>query len=407
MIQPSPVTLEDLGPLAAGVPPREPVPESNPAKAQSPVGVRVPIPVCEPRLAGNELAYVQRCVETGWISSQGAYVEAFEERFAELCGAKYGIATSNGTTALHLALATLGLGPGDEVIIPTFTMIATANVVRATGARPVFVDSEPHTWNIDPEGIEAKITPRTRAIVPVHTYGHPADMDRIGAIAERHGLAVIEDAAEAHGAEYHGRRAGSLGLAASFSFYANKILTCGEGGMVTTSDPEFARIARILRDHAFSEERHFWHRYPGFNFRMTNMQAAVGLAQCERFDELVARRIENARRYTEGLRGVPGITTPPQAPGIMSVYWMYGLLVDSDRYGRTRDELRELLARRGIETRTFFIPMHLQPIFYTGGAERYPVAERLGAGGLYLPSAGTLTERDIGYVVAIVRDARL
>ncbi|MDP3789898.1 MAG: DegT/DnrJ/EryC1/StrS family aminotransferase, partial [Candidatus Omnitrophota bacterium] len=240
------------------------------------------IPVSEPLLKGNELKYLTKCIKSNWISSAGNYVERFEKKFSRCCEAGYGIACTSGTTALHLALTGFGIGRGDEVIIPTFTMIATANAVSYTGAKPVLVDSEPRTWNIDPAKIEEKITRRTKAIIAVHTYGHPAEMDRIRAIAKRYRLFVIEDAAEAHGAEYKGKRAGSIGDAACFSFYANKIITTGEGGMITTNNKKFAEFTGNLRDHAFSKERHFWHKYLGYNYRMTNLQAAVGLAQAER-----------------------------------------------------------------------------------------------------------------------------
>ncbi|MCK4648321.1 DegT/DnrJ/EryC1/StrS family aminotransferase, partial [bacterium] len=237
--------------------------------------MKVKIPVCEPKLEGNELKYVTECIKTNWISSRGDYIEKFEKMFSKCCGARYGIACTSGTTALHLALASLDIGKGDEVIIPAFTMIATANAITYTGARMVLVDSEPKTWNIDPEKIERKISKRTRAIIPVHTYGHPANMDKILALAKKYDLFIIEDACEAHGAEYKGRRIGSLGDVACFSFYANKIITTGEGGMLTTNNKEIAQRARTLRNYAFSQERHFWHKYLGFNYRMTNLQAAI------------------------------------------------------------------------------------------------------------------------------------
>lgn len=364
------------------------------------------IPVSDTRLDGNELRYVTQCLQSNWISSAGRFVREFEEAFAAAVGCRYGVACANGTTALHLALATLGLGPGDEVLIPTFTMIATANAVRYTGATPVLVDAERETWNLDVTQLAAKVTPRTRGIVVVHTYGHPVDMAPVLDLAERRGLWVVEDAAEAHGARYRDRSAGSLGRAAAFSFYANKIVTTGEGGMVTTSEPELARLARRLRDHAFSEERHFWHKYVGFNYRMTALQAAVGLAQTERLEELVEIRRRNAARYTERLRRLPGLTLPVERPWARNVYWMYGLLVE-DEFGISRDVLRARLARQGIETRTFFIPIHLQPIYYElYRGQRYPVAEDLCRRGLYLPSGATLTEAEVDYVCEMVARAR-
>jgi perosamine synthetase len=364
------------------------------------------IPVSDPRLDGNELRYLTQCVQSNWISSAGRFVREFEAAFARAVGCRYGVACSNGTTALHLALATFGIGPGDEVILPAFTMIATANAVRYTGATPVLVDSERETWNPDVTRLADAVTSRTRGIVVVHTYGHPVDMDPVLELAERRGLWVLEDAAEAHGALYRGRPVGSLGRAAAFSFYANKIITTGEGGMVTTNDPEVARLARRLRDHAFSDERHFWHRYVGFNYRMTSLQAAVGLAQVERLEEFVRSRRENAARYTARLRAIPGLSLPVERPWGKNVYWMYGVVVE-DAFGLSRDELRRRLARRGIETRTFFIPIHVQPVYYEMfRGQRFPVAEDLCRRGLYLPSGATLTAEEIAYVCDAVAEAR-
>jgi perosamine synthetase len=347
-----------------------------------------------------------QCLQSNWISSAGRFIIDFEKEFARVCGTRYGVATTSGTTALHLALTTMNVGPGDEVIIPTFTMIATANSVRYTGATPVLVDSERKTWNMDTARIEAKITEKTKVIMVVHTYGHPCDMDAVQRLADKHGLFVLEDAAEAHGAVYKGRKVGSLGDAACFSFYANKIITTGEGGMITTNNEEFYRKAANLRDHAFSTERHFWHKYQGFNYRMTNIQAAVGLAQVEKFDELVGRRIRHAELYSSLLRGVKGITLPPVTEGIRNVFWMYSIIVEDD-FGVSRDELRRRLAKRGIETRTFFIPIHLQPLYhkhYQG--QKFPVAEEFCRKGMYLPSASGLADEEIEFVCRSVKESR-
>ncbi len=408
MLQPAELSLEEMGDLAAIIPAGDPEVKLvyRPIPSFEQAARRRIIPVCEPTLGGNELKYVTQAVESNWISSAGSFIRDFEARFAEQCGVTYGIACANGTVAMHLAMATLGLEPGDEVIIPTFTMIATANAVTYCGARPVLVDMEPDYWQMDLNMVEAKITPRTRAIVPVHIYGHPTDMDPLRELAAKHGLIVIEDAAEAHGAEYKGRRAGGLGDAAGFSFYGNKIITTGEGGMVTTNNREIARLAWNLRDHAFSHERHFWHKYIGFNYRMTNLQAALGLAQVEQLDAFVAARRRNAAAYTARLAGIPGIRTPGEAPWAKNVYWMYGILVDEQAYGMDRDALRKLLADHGIETRTFFIPMHCQPVYwrqYQG--ERYPVAEDLCRRGLYLPSASSLALDEIEYITDVIRRA--
>ncbi len=420
MLQPSKITPEDFGEeLAAIIPGQDP-------KLQAPnrselidrvdaLGNRAfvldieelcdIIPVCEPTLSGNEKKYVTECLDDNWISSIGGFIPRFEEKFAAECDCKYGVACANGTVALHLALATRGLEAGDEVIIPTFTMIATINAVTYTGATPVLVDSESATWNMDVQQIADKITPKTKAIMPVHTYGHPVDMDPLLELAGKHGLFVLEDAAEAHGATYKGRRAGGLGHAAGFSFYANKIITTGEGGMITTNDAHLADLARNLRDHAFSKERHFWHKFVGFNYRMTNMQAAVGLAQTEQLGQFVDNRRRNAALYSKLLQEIPGIVTPPEAEWIKNVFWMYSILVE-DAFGMTRDQLRAYLARYGIETRTFFIPMHLQPIYHeVFEGQRYPIAEMLCQRGFYLPSASSLTSPQIEYIATVVGQA--
>lgn len=357
------------------------------------------IPVCEPLLKGNEERYVINCIRSNWISSAGSYVTKFEERFAAACGVKFGIACSSGTAALHLALAALNIGKGDEVIIPTFTMVSTAFVVTYTGARIKLIDSELKTWNMDCSQIEKKITKRTKAIIPVHTYGHPADMDRILKIARGYNLYVIEDAAEAHGAKYKGKRVGGIGDVGVFSFYANKIITTGEGGILVTNNRQIAERARRLRDLYFSDDRHFYHRRLGFNYRMTNLQAAVGLAQVERFDELVRRRRANGMLYASLLKGIKGLTLMPEAPWAKSVFWMYSILVE-DNFPIRRDQLRKQLADIGIETRSFFIPMHLQPLYKNDfRKEKFLVAEDLCHKGLYLPSSTGLTEKDIKLVV--------
>jgi perosamine synthetase len=362
--------------------------------------------VCEPLLDGNELRYLTECIATNWVSSAGPFVRRFDDAFSEAVGCEFGVSCSSGTAALHLIVAALGLGRGDEVIIPTFTMIATANAVTYTGADPVLVDADPITWNIDPHSIERAITPQTRAIVVVHTYGFPADMNSISDIAQKRGLMLIEDAAEAHGAAYAGRPVGSLADAAAFSFYGNKIVTTGEGGMVTTNDAALAERVRQLRDHAFSEDLHFWHSYRGFNYRMTNLQAAIGLAQVERLPELLARRKRVRECYDAEFAGVRGLRRQRESPNSTSVSWMYALCID-DEFGPTRDELRYHLAHNGIETRTAFVPMHLQPIYRERyRAQSFPVAEDLCRRGLYLPSGPTLTDDDVKYVAREVLRAQ-
>ena len=366
------------------------------------------IPVCEPFLSGKELEYVSDCLRTNWISSKGKYIEAFEEGFARYCGCKYGIATTNGTTALHLALTSIDIGPGDEVIVPAFTMVATVFAIIYTGAKPVLVDAEPSTWNIDPAKIEEKITDKTKVILPVHIYGHPCEMKAIMEIAEKYDLWVVEDAAEAHGAEYSGKKAGSLGHISCFSFYANKIITTGEGGMVVTNEAEIAQKARLLKDLAFSPEKRFLHTEIGFNYRMTNIQAAIGLAQLERINDLVAARRHNAHYYNSLLKEIPGITLPVEREGAKNVYWMYGILIKNE-FGLSRDELMVKLKEKGIETRTFFYPMHEQPVFQEMNlfkGEQYPVAEDLAQKGLYLPSGSSLKKEKIEEICQTIKEIR-
>jgi len=364
------------------------------------------IPVCEPLLGGKELEYVTDCLKTNWISSKGKYIGEFEERFANYCGCKYGIATTNGTTALHLALASLGIGSGDEVIVPTFTMVSTVFAITYTGAKPVLVDAEPETWNMDVSQIEAKITSKTKAIMPVHIYGHPCDMGPIMEIAEKYNLYVIEDAAEAHGAEYKGKKVGGIGHVNCFSFYANKIITTGEGGMVVTNDGEIAEKAKRFKNLAHSPKKRFLHTDIAFNYRMTNIQAAIGLAQFEKIDQLAEMRRRNAYLYNSRLKDIPGITLPPEKEWAKNVYWMYSILIEDD-FGMSRDELMARLREAGIDTRTFFIPMHQQPAFLNMGlfeGETYPVAEGLGERGLYLPSSSGLKQEEIEWICRVIHD---
>lgn len=368
------------------------------------------IPVCEPTLEGNELAYVTEAIKTNWISSAGEFISQFEKKFAEYCGVKYGVSCSNGTTALHLAIEALGIGEGDEVITPTFSMAASTNAILYAGAKPVFVDSELETWNIDVHKIEEKITPKTKAIMVVHTYGHPVNMDKVNEAAKKYHLLVIEDAAEAHGAEYKGRKVGSLGDVACFSFYANKIITTGEGGMVITNNEQWAERAKKLRNHFFGEPR-FLHQEVGYNYRLTNMQAAVGLAQLEKIDELVEARRHNAYLYNYFLKKVKGIVLPPEKDWAKNVYWMYGILVKESEFGISMKQLMSELKKKGIDTRTFFIGMHKQPA-YNKNAPHFPdkaecpVAEILERDGLYLPSSSHLTIEQIEYITDCIKEVQ-
>lgn len=362
------------------------------------------IPVNEPLVGPRESEYILECLQTGWISSEGRFIREFEAGWAAYCGMKYGVAVSNGTVALEIAVACLDLQPGDEVIMPTFTIISCAQSVVYAGGRPVLVDAEPATWCMDVGQIQDRITPRTRAIMPVHIYGHPVDMDPLYELAARHGLAIVEDAAEAHGAEYKGRRCGGLGDLSCFSFYANKIITTGEGGMVLTNSEAHAERLRSLRNLCFRRERRFWHTELGHNFRLTNLQAAIGLGQLERVDEAVQRKRWMGRAYTERLGDVPGLQLPVEQPWAKNVYWMYGVVL-AEETGLDAGELARRLAEQGIMTRPFFLGMHEQPVFRQKGwfeGESYPVAERIARQGLYLPSGMTLTEAQIDRVCAAV-----
>lgn len=364
------------------------------------------IPVCSPEIREKEVEYVAQCVRSGWISSIGECVTAFEEKFARYCGCKFGVATNSGTSALHLALASLDLKRGDEVIIPTFTMIATPNAVTYTGAKPVLVDAEPDTWNMDVSELEEKISRRTKAIIPVHTYGHPVDMNPLLEIAKEHDLYVIEDAAEAHGAEYFGKRTGGLGDIGCFSFYANKIITTGEGGMLVTDNREVAEKAKWLEAHAFGRHgRHFYHEALGFNYRMSALQASLGLAQLERIDEFVSRRRSNAKLYNSLLSSLEHrVTLPPEASWAKNVYWMYSILIE-EGFGLSRNELMEKLGQQGIETRTFFYPIHVQPIYAAlFDPIGYPVAASLSEKGVNLPSGNSLTPSEIEQVCECIME---
>ncbi len=402
------------------------------------------IPVCQPFLNGNELKYVDDAVRTGWISSSGKYVKAFEEAFAEYCGVKYAVGVCNGTVALHLALTCLGIGKDDEVIIPDFTMIASTFSVCYTGAKPVFVDADEKTWNIDVSKIEEKVTPRTKAIMPVHIFGNPCDMDVIHEIAKKHKLFIIEDAAEAHGAEYQtkrtedrgqrteargqrtedrgqpparwglrpggrtvGRVCGSFGDIAAFSFFANKNITTGEGGMVVTDSERLYKKALYHKNLCFDPNapRNYIHNDIGFNYRMSNIHAAIGLAQTEKADEYKEMRIRNGKLYRKYLKDIKGIILQEDQAGAENVFWMNGILLDPEKYGRTRDELVHLLKENGIDTRLFFVGMHHQPSllnFGCDGTGDYPITDNLAQNGLYLPSASNLKENEIKYICETV-----
>ena len=367
------------------------------------------IPVCEPALLGNEVKYVTDAVQTGWISSAGKYVSEFENRFAAYCGCKYGVAVCNGTLALHISLVALGVGEGDEVIIPNFTMIATAFAVCYTGAKPVFVDADKNSWNIDVNKIEEKITSRTKVIIPVHLFGRMCDMDAINALAQKYNLKVLEDAAESHGAEYRGRKAGSCSDLAAFSFFANKNITTGEGGMVVTNDEALYNRLRYFKNVCFplNGPRNYMHEDIGFNYRMSNVVAAIGLAQVERADDYRQMRIDNNALYRKYLAEIPGVQFQPLDEDYLNVSWMNTIVVNPEQYGHTNEELCAYLRQNNVDTRLLFVGMHRQPSLQRYGADcsgEYPVTDWLTDNGFYLPSASTLTEDEIKGICKLIAD---
>lgn len=362
------------------------------------------IPISEPQLSGNEKKYVLDCVDTGWISSLGSYIERFESEFAAYCGAKYGVSTSNGTVALHLALLALGIGKGDEVIVPTLTFVASANAVLYTGATPIFVDADEKTWTVDTKQIINKITSKTKAIIPVHLYGHPCDMEAIHAIARAKHLFVIEDAAEAHGAIFKNKKVGNLGTIGCFSFYGNKTITTGEGGMIVTNNKQLADKARFLKDHAMSKTKKYYHPTLGYNYRMTNIQAAIGLAQLEQIQTFLDKKITIAHLYNRLLSSTKGVVIPPKADWATNSYWMYSVLIDKAKYGMSRDQLIKALKKHKIDSRPFFVPMHKLPMYQTD--ETFPVAERLALQGINLPSSTRLSDADVRRVAKVINDLR-
>ena len=366
-----------------------------------------PIPVNEPLLNGNEKRYLNECIDTGWISSERPFIKQFEAQFAARMGRKYGVAVCNGSVALDAAVVALDIKRGDEVILPTFTIISCAAAIVRAGATPVVVDSDPITWNMDVSQIEANITPQTKAIMVVHIYGLPVDMQPLLELAKKYGLAIIEDAAEMHGQTYRGQPCGSFGELSAFSFYPNKHVTTGEGGMILTDDAQLAERCHSLRNLCFQPQQRFVHDELGWNFRMTNLQAALGVAQLERLDEFVARKRRMGRSYTELLNGTPGLQLPlPQTDYAENIYWVFGVVLDDAVPFDAKEAMRRLGDLK-IGTRPFFWPMHEQPVFRKMGLFKgaaCPVAERLERRGFYLPSGVALTDEQIERVAAVVKE---
>jgi len=365
------------------------------------------VPVNEPVLDGNEERYLLECIRTGWISSEGPFVREFEQKFAARVGRRFGIAVCNGTAALEVALAAAGIGPGDEVILPSFTIISCVLAVVRCGAIPVTVDCDPLTWNLDVSRLEECITSRTRAIMPVHIYGLPVDMDPLLELARRHGLAVIEDAAQAHGLSYRGLPCGSFGSASCFSFYPNKHVTTGEGGMVVTNDEALAERCRSLRNLCFGQgDNRFVHEALGWNYRMTNLQAALGVAQLERLDQFVLKKRAIGERYRELLAGIPAQFQPARTETAQNINWVFGMVLD-DAVPFAATEVTARLGALGIGTRPFFWPMHEQPVLRERGlfaGIAHPVAERIARRGFYLPSGLALSAEQQERVCAAVRE---
>jgi perosamine synthetase len=358
------------------------------------------IPISKPFLGAREKELVLDALDSGWVSSIGKYIDEFETSFARYCGTEYAIAVSNGTTGLHLALAALGLQPGDEVIVPDLTFVATANAVAYTGATPVLADIDADTLCIDPASVKSLISERTKAIIPVHLYGHPADMDALTEIGRAHGIDIIEDAAEAHGAEYRGRRVGGLGKCGVFSFYGNKVITTGEGGMLTTDDREFYQRARRLRDHAMSPQRRYFHEERGFNYRITNLQAALGVAQLERIDDFLGRRAEIMGWYHAEIATTEQVRLNRVKNWAKSAFWMICLEVDWLDEQR-RDAFMQALRTRGIDTRPYFCTMSSMPMY---SQRPLPVATRKSQIGLNLPSYYELTKSEVQRIGSDVND---
>ncbi len=353
------------------------------------------IPVSKPALAGNEMKYVRDCLESTWISSVGGYIEQFESAFAGFCGTEHAITCCNGTAALHLALAALEVGPGDEVLVPALTYVATANAVRYCGATPVFVDSEWDTWNMDTRLVEPLITTRTKGIIAVHLFGHPADMNALNALALEKGLFVIEDAAEAHGAEYNGKRTGALADVGTFSFYGNKIISTGEGGMLTTDNEQLAKRIRLLKGQGMDPKRRYWFPVLGYNYRMTNIAAAIGLAQMEAIEWHMEQRRRVAHEYYRHLAGLDGYLLQVEQPWAKHAYWLPSVVLP-ETCPRSRDEVMSKMLEAGIETRPFFVPMHKLPMYAESTQRRsYPIAEELASRGINLPSYAELKNEEI------------
>ena len=367
------------------------------------------IPVCEPTYGPEERRALIDAFDSGWVSSGGKYNEKLEADFAAYSHTAHGVSVCNGTVAIHLAIRALGLSAGDEVIVPNHNGIYGVYALMYEGITPVPVEAEAITWNIDPDLIEQSITDKTKAIMVVHLYGHPCDMDVISAIAEKYGLPVIEDAAQAHGAEYKGRRAGSLGTIATFSLFANKIITSGEGGLIVTSSEDLADKCRYYRNQCFplGGPRHFIHEDVGYNYRMTNVQAALAWAQLGKIDKLIAGRRRVNTMYRHCLKEVPGIQFQEELSWAKNIFWMTAITINPAQAGFNRNDLEEHLISKQIQTRRLFVGMNRQPVLETRGhrvTSKFPVSDFLSDNGLYLPSSSHLEEEKVETISATIME---
>ncbi len=363
------------------------------------------IPVMSPVFNGNELKYVTECIKTNWISSQGSFISQFEEKFRDYLGVPHALAVSNGTTALHLAVLSLGIGPGDEVLVPDLTFAASINSVLYAGAVPVLVDVDKDTWTMSLESVKKALTPKTKALMPVHLYGHPCDMGPLVEFARQNGLFIIEDCAESLGSEYNGKLTGTYGDVGAFSFFGNKTITTGEGGMVVFKDRSSYELAAVLRDHGMSKEKRYWHEHIGFNYRMTNLQAAIGVAQMERVEETVVAKRSLAKRYNELIKKQNLVTTPPEASWAKNSYWLYTVLLNNGME-KKRETIMKSMLLNGIDTRPVFYPLHEMPVYsnYVLKNETYSVTSEISARGLSLPSSKELNFDQQSLIVRILGD---
>ena len=359
----------------------------------------IKIPIYKPALQGNEKRYVNECLDSTWISSKGEFISRFEKQFADFIGIKNSITVSNGTVAIHLALLALGIGENDEVIVPTLTYIASVNPIQYAGAKAVFVDSLADSWQMNPADVRSKITDKTKAIIAVHLYGHPCDMDALLAICKEFGLYLIEDCAEAIGSKYKGKHVGTFGDISAFSFFGNKTITTGEGGMVVTNDETLHDRCVHFKGQGLAKYREYWHDVVGYNYRMTNICAAIGLAQLEQVEGFIKRKREISDKYKAAFKNT-SVEFHGELPDVYNSYWMCSILVEKPEQ---RDGLRDFLMEKGIETRPLFYPVHTMPM-YAGKFQKHSIAENLGWRGINLPSFPAMTNEEQDEIINAIKE---